>query len=541
MALDMELVAALEVFKRRNDLKRWHDCCANLYRQDKAEGRPYVKEYRTEMTRRAQVGDTDAYGFAKKSYIITARDNFDDFMVSMEWNRAVAAKFWLPRRRVLEGQHKVASQIQDFMDDPQAIFLGICAPPGVGKSTLIKFLLAYIFGKYYDKGNMYVSYVDGMVKLMYDSLSSMLFDPEYCFREIFPDIPPIDKSAEYATFSCRAKGNSPTLSICALGGSITGRTRATRFLVTDDLVKNAEFARSPERLGNLCKDYDSVVKSRAIGDKVKQIMLGTIWSIHDPLSQKKAKHAGDLRYRFIILPVCDEAGHSNFMYDHEDRYTDETIAEIKSTMNPVDFSCLYMQRGIEKEGLAFSQDNLKYYNGVLPDGEPDNILFFADVAWGGGDNFSMPIGYVYGSDVYIHDVIFDQRDKSVTRPRVIGKILRHKIKMGRFEANNGGGEYADKVSDEIRKLGYSMNIGSKNAPGNMAKLVRIEQHQDTIRTYYYRAKSARDEEYERFMEGLTTFSFTSKNLHDDAPDSLAGLSDFMNRSQNTATIQKRSF
>jgi hypothetical protein len=27
------------------------------------------------------------------------------------------------------------------------------------------------------------------------------------------------------------------------------------------------------------------------------------------------------------------------------------------------------------------------------------------------------------------------------------------------------------------------------------------------------------------MDELTTFSFTSKNLHDDAPDSLAGLAD----------------
>ena len=81
---------------------------------------------------------------------------------------------------------------------------------------------------------------------------------------------------------------------------------------------------------------------------------------------------------------------------------------------------------------------LNYYNGVLPDGEPDNICFVNDVAWGGGDSLSMPIAYVYGHDVYIHDWIFDRRDKSCTKPRVVAKILQHKIKMGRTEANNGG-------------------------------------------------------------------------------------------------------
>ena len=45
-----------------------------------------------------------------------------------------------------------------------------------------------------------------------------------------------------------------------------------------------------------------------------------------------------------------------------------------------------MQHGVEKEGLAFASDKLKYYNGVLHDGETDNIVFANYVAWGGGDS-----------------------------------------------------------------------------------------------------------------------------------------------------------
>lgn len=538
-----ELTRIVGVFRERDDLKHWHDTAWNLYKMDKAAGLPYVREFRTEMTRRAQKGDATAYNFCYKSYLITAQDSFDDFMIACEWRRQPNAQFWLPRRGVWEGKHGVATKIQRFLDDDNAKLLCLSCPPGTGKTTLIKFLLAYIAGKYPQSANMYCSYADGMVKIVYDSLVAIMTDvTEYSYNEIFPGLGAPTTSAEYATLSYRKKGDFPTLGLVSIGGSVTGRTRANRFMITDDLVKNDEMAKSPGRLEKLWADYNNTLTTRQIGDNVKSVILGTIWSLYDPISRQKAKHEGKPGYEFIALPVCDEDGHSNFNFVHPDRYTDEKIKEIKENLDPVTFSCVYMQQGVEKEGLAFSADRLRFYNGVLPDGEPDNILFYADVAWGGGDSFSMPIAYVYGDDVYIHDVLFDQRDKSVTKPRVIGKILQHKIKMGRLEANNGGAEYADDIARMLReKHSYSMNIGSKKAAGNTAKLVRIEQHQDAIRRYYFLSESARDVEYRKFMNELTSFSFTSKNLHDDSADSLAGLADYMNRGPNTAIVQRRPF
>lgn len=394
-------------------------------------------------------------------------------------------------------------------------------------STLIKFLLAYTYGKYPDSANMYCSYSDSIVKMMYDGVTSIITDgTEYRFNDLFPAAKAPLCSAEYYTITARKKGDFPTLGLISLGGSVTGRTRANKLLITDDLVKNKELARSPQRLETLYQDYLATITTRTIGDDVKQIMLGTIWSAHCPLSRMKEEHKGDPRYTFIMLPVRDEEGHSLFHYDHPDRYTDERIANLEATLDPVDFSCLYMQRGIEKEGLAFPSDALQYYNGVLPEGEPDNILFYADVAFGGGDSFSMPIAYVYGKDVFIHDVIFDRGDKSITMPRVVGKTLQHKIKFGQFEANSGGDFYCDEVNRLLReKHNYSTNIGSKRASSKMSKLSRIEQHAPAIKRFYFRDATCRDNDYKNFMEELTTFSFTSKNLHDDAPDALAGLSD----------------
>ena len=500
----------------------------------------YVRWIRAEAQKMKSAG---MYDLIRRTYMFAGQYNFDSFMIAMEWNREPKARFWLPRRKVLESKHGIATRIQSFMDDPEALFLGFSQPPGTGKTTIIKFLLAYIIGQEPKSANMYISYSDGMTKMLLDSVKSMLTDTaEYCFHEIFPGLGEPDTSAEYKTISYRRAGDFPTLGLVSMSGSVTGRTRANRFLVTDDLVKNKEEARSPERLEKLFSDYTATLTTRMIGDNVKQIMLGTRWSSYDPLGRMEEAHGDDPRYTFIAIPVWDENEVSNFEYEHPDRYTTEKIRDIKNTIDSADFECLFMQHGIEKEGLAFPADNLRYYNGVLPDGEPDNIVFTNDVAWGGGDSLSMPVGFVYGQDVYIHDWVFDRRDKSVTKPRVIAKILAHKVKMGQTEANNGGEEYSDDVYRILRQdYGYSINMSHKKAPTNMAKLTRIEQHAPTIRNFYFRDSSCRDDDYRKAMNELTSFSFTSKNLHDDAADSLAMMAGYVFGGQKIATVAKRPF
>lgn len=500
----------------------------------------YVKWIRNEAKK---IRSVDMYELIKRTYFYAGQYSFDDFMIAMEWNREPQARFWLPRRKVLEVKHGIVTQIQNFMDDPKALYLGFSLPPGTGKTTLIKFLLAYIIGRNPKAANMYVSYSDGMTKMLLDSEKSMLTDTnEYCFNDIFPGLGMPDISAEYKTLSYRRAGDFPTLGLISLGGSVTGRTRANAYLITDDLVKNKEEARSPERLEKLYSDYTATLTTRMIGDNVKQIMLGTRWSAYDPIGRMESEHGDDPRYQFISIPVWDENEVSNFEYEHPDRYTTEKIRDIKNTIDSADFECLFMQHGVEKEGLAFSTDSLKYYNGVLPDGEPDNVVFTNDVAWGGGDSLSMPIAYIYGGDVYIHDWIFDRRDKSVTKPRVVAKILQHKVKMGQTEANNGGEEYSDDVHRILKEEhGYSINMSHRKAPTNMAKLTRIEQHAPTIRNFYFRDSNSRDDDYRKAMSELTSFSFTAKNLHDDAADSLAMLSGYISERPRVVTVAKRPF
>lgn len=525
------------------EIKNWENIlnyCQVMYRDenvgklmdDKKEIieviRPYtqfVKVFSQRMAR--SEASVEHYSLYKDVVFFEAPFLFDSYMLACEWYRTPAARFYLPRRNVLEGKHKLISSIQNFVDDPSYRFLGLSMPPGCGKSTIIKFLLAWISGSRPESANMYLSYSDAMVKMILSAVHDIVTnEDEYAHKEIFPELKEPAISRETSYISYRGIGDFATLSFVPIEGGITGRTRANRFLVCDDLVKNAEMVRSLDRMEKLNSDYRNTIVSRTVGETVKQIMLGTLWSIHDPLSRKHDESLVEDDHMFVKVPVRDEEGHSNFNYDPPvtDKYTEESIRNIEKDVEEDYFSALYMCEPYEKVGRVFEASKLRYYEGDLPDGEPDRISLFADVAWGGGDNFSMPIAYTYGEDTYIHDVIYDKSSKDVTRPRVIAAILRNKVNTGVFEANNGGDEYCDIVSSELRgKHAYRCHIWSEKAPGNAAKATRIEQYQSEIKNFYFRKRGFRSNEYDRFMKDLTSYSFTGMNVNDDAPDSLAGL------------------
>ena len=537
-----ELIAAYKSYMHHRMYMQSELCAEEVYKRDISDGKFLMRDFREKMIYEIQSGgDAEkALQYSRRSYMFTAPHCFDDFMIAMEWNRNPKSRFWLPRRKVLEVKLGICSAIDNFINEENGKKLTLSTAPGCGKSTLIKFLMAYIMGKFPDSKNMYISYSDSMVKMMMDAVLDMTSGDEYNFQEIFPLGKP-DKSLEYNTIGYRRRGDAQTFNLCSIGGSITGRTRADMFQITDDLVKNAEEARSPERLNTLYDNYTDTISTRQIGNNVKEIMLGTIWSIYDPISREKIRYEGEPGYHFYAFPVCDEEGHSNFHYDCEDCYTDEKIAQIREKLDPVTFSCLYLQRGIQKEGMPFTDAQLKWYDGVLPDGEPDSIYAFCDVAFGGGDSLSMPIAFKYGPDIFVHDVVFNRKDKSITVPIVALRLQRHNVRKVRFEANVGGQSYADEISAKLKEIGYSCNVTSKKAPNTMSKLSKIEQYQQDIRNIYFRRDKERGREYDLFINELETFSFTQKNLHDDAADSLAGLCDMGNTGMALVGIVRRQF
>ena len=236
----------------------------------------------------------------------------------------------------------------------------------------------------------------------------------------------------------------------------------------------------------------------------------------------------------------NEDGESNFDYPFDLGFDTAYYRDMKESIDDATWNAKYMGNPYVREGLLFAEDELQFYNGVLPDGEPEKVAV-CDVAWGGGDSTAMPIAYIYGDAVYIHDVVFNNGDKTITYPAVIGRLKQHRPHRVRFEANNGGHEYADHVDRELRNDGVHINIFSKSAPNKQSKLARIIQFAPDIKKFYFLADKYRSKEYRAFMREVTLFVQTGKNPHDDAPDSLAQLADELYHGSAIVTIMKRPF
>lgn len=449
---------------------------------------------------------------------------FESFLLYMERKRRPDKRFYQPRAKAL---HVVVEDLQD-LEDGKLEFLGISLPPRVGKSTLCIFFLAWVIGRHPESHNAMSGHSGILADRFYRDVFKLTENEEYTFKEIFPNIKLADKSSDKNELFYSETEAFATLTCRGIDGTWTGAVDISSdgYLYVDDMVRDRTESLSPIRLENRYQDYLNVLVDRK-NDGSKELMVGTRWNVLDPLGRVEAENKNNPKYRFRKIPALNEKDESNFQYDYGKGFSTEYYRNMRDRLDKNEWMAKYQQRPFVREGLILPLDELQYYNGVLPDG--DCITAAAcDVAWGGGDSLSMPFGKLFGSaddgPIYIPDWIFNKGDKYVTKPLVVAKTLQQKPNMVRFEANNGGDEYAEDIDRLLREQGYKTNISWAKASNQVGKMAKIIQYAPDIkRRFRFLRSDLQSDEYKAAMEELGMLTQVGKNEHEDSADGLVQL------------------
>lgn len=484
------------------------------------------------------------------AYDTRARNgDFRAYCIALEWNRPVDKKYYIPRMRLLE-KHGIMQAFQELQDDKLDLLV-LNMPPRTGKSTISLFFLTFRAGLYPDQSILGSGHSTMLTNSFYNEFIEIVTSEEYRYGEIFNKVELVNKNSEYSYLDFNRKKRFHTMSFRSVDAGTTGSVEASNLLYCDDLVKDAEQANNKDRLDNLYEMYTSTLKDRKVKRLCKdgkyrtcpELHVNTPWSLYDVTNRiiNTAKEKGkDDRVKIVSIPCWNENHESNFEYEYGKGFDVEYYEDMQAAEDPVIFSAKYLMKCIERDGRPFERDNLTYYT-ELPGEEPDRIVSYIDVSHGGNDYFSMPIGYVYGNEVYIEDVIFknDFGGDSVSRQWVRDKILEHKINRCGIERANGGDFYSTLVDKDLKSVGYRCNITSHLVSTKKSKLDRILSCRNDIMgissglddgfRIYFKDPSILPKscEYRDFLNNIWNWSqkegAIQKTQHDDAPDSVAGM------------------
>lgn len=528
MGLYEEQVQAMMRFSKAEMPDKVLSCLQNLYREDRARTYPYLRQYRMEWQEmiKRNVSPADYMQLVRRSYILAARDYFEDYLIAVEFDVPYKNKFYLPRRSYLR-RHGIVQGYQSILDG-ELDYLTISLPKRAGKSQLGINFISMISGKFPLRSSLMEGTGDDLINSFYKGCLQYL-DAEsgYLFGEIFPDSKLVQTKADTHTIDLYEISRFPTIMCRSIDARQVGLSEATNVLYLDDCVEGREEAKNRQRLDDKWEILNGDVLGRAI-EGTPVVVTGTRYSLYDPIGriQEKAEKLGK-RWKAIEVPaldlITDESNYEYYNPKLERKvFTTTYFRNERESLTAEQFESEFQQQPFEAKGVLFPEKELNYFLELPVDRDPDYIYAVCDTAEGGGDSVFMPVAYIYGDDVFIPDLVYDDSTPDVTKPQCARKLVDNKVGTALFESNNAGTYYARDVEVLIKGLGGKCCILTKRTTSN--KKTRIELASDNIKKHFWfldKSKRKPNSQYSLAMKELHSYTRTGKVLHDDVADGLS--------------------
>lgn len=250
-------------------------------------------------------------------------------------------------------------------------------------------------------------------------------------RACYPDVRPGRIWKTDAACLTRTKDNPEATFECA-GTSTRVTSRHYDCIVEDDTVAPdlsdlgiENLAPTKEQVANAIGYHRLVLPLLVDPSKSRNIVIGTRWFIQDLLSW-----IGDNEPYFISYSrACRESeGAPDEFGDitYPERFSEEVLAQLKTSMGPYMFSCLYLNKPLSSEQMVFLPEWIQFYST-----EPQNLMVWTTVDLAGDpqDSKGNPdynVVITCGKDIrtgiiYVLDLFRERCNPS----RVIDTIFNH--------------------------------------------------------------------------------------------------------------------
>lgn len=476
----------------------------------------------------------------RDTLLFDAPFDFDCFCRYIEWDREEDKKFYMPRRKQLLPLARALQRLEER----KIRLLCISMPPGTGKTTLAEFFLAWTGGKHPEMPNIIGSHSNSFLRGVYDEIQRIVGRrSEYLWQNVFPETRLVGTNAKDLMLDLGSRKRFSTYELSSIGSGNAGKIRAANILYVDDLVDGIETALNRDRMDKIWQQYYTDYRQRMIGN-CAELVIATRWSVHDPIGRLEDLYGNDDDAEFIVCPALDENDESNFDYPYGIGFTTEFYHEQREIMDSASWKALYCNEPIEREGQLYPPDQLQRYF-ELPEGEPDAIIGVCDTKTTGSDYCVMPIVFQYGQKFYIEDVLCENYAPNIVEINLVSKICKWNPHMIRFESNVAGGKLAADIQNTVKEKECRTRIETKWTQQNKETKILVEAPW-VMAHCIFKDESVlhgdENREYRKFLQLLTSYSLEGKNKHDDAPDAMAQLSQYIQSfSGNKVTIVRRMF
>lgn len=445
------------------------------------------------------------------------------------------------RFTIVDYQQEICNTLEKVLSG-EITRLIINCPPRYAKTELaVKNFIAHGLSLNPSAKFIHLSYSDSLALDNSEEVKDMVMSDRY--QQLFPEVTIKKDSKSKKKWYTTAGGG---VYATAAGGQVTGfgAGQVDEEYCDDDEDSEMEemFVRSKEKFGGAIiiddpmkpDDADSDVIRERINQRFESTIRSRANSRNTPIIVIMQRlHPRDLCghllesepgvWTVISFPAIKENGEALWPSKH----SLEDLLHLKK-INDIVFGRQYMQDPKLKEGLLFPREELNFYNPATVNLEElaEFRYCYIDPADEGGDALAAPVGYLAGNKIYIPELIYNKEGTDINQPAAISMILRNKCNSASIEGNSAWILFGKAVRNKVNEKNPNCEVRIIKNSSN--KVTRIRERASFIRNnFVFREDYQSIPEYLKFMDNLCGYyriqEGTTKNAHDDAPDSCAGM------------------